>query len=344
MDPLRRLFLAPLLLLPLARAETVPAATPDLASVLAEKAADKKKEESSRWVFSLLPKSLQQNPRLDLTVITEMTDEGKKLPPVTPAQPAYFIAQSSGYHQLGDASGNEKTLPEADVERLLLRALATSGYLPAKPPETQPSLVVFYTWGTHSLLVEANPDNPSLSPLAVERNVLDRAAMVGGEKFARKLLELFNQADDLAVANQVPPPNPSGAVPPINPVLGPDQMAFMNPVNLFKMANPKNEFLVDQAADDIYYMVASAYDYRAMTHNQRKLLWRTRMTVAAQGVSERQTLPTLIATAAPYFGKDMDEAEILSRRPVPEGKVEIGTPIVVEPKRATKTDDKAAKP
>ena len=45
-------------------------------------------------------------------------------------------------------------------------------------------------------------------------------------------------------------------------------------------------------------------------------LWRTRMTVAAQGVSQEQTLPTLIATAAPYFGKDMTEPETLSKRTV----------------------------
>ena len=313
---------------------------PDAAAALAPK-----KPEKSQWVFSLLPKSFQKNPRLDLTVITEMTEEGKKLPPVTPANPAYFIAQSSGYHQLGDSVGNEKTLPVAEVERILTRSLATSGYLPAKPPEIQPSLVVFYTWGTHSLLVEPDPDNPSLSPIAVERNILDRAAMVGGEKFARELLKLFSQADDMATANQMPPPDPSGAVAPISPILGPDQMAFANPVNLFKMQNPKNEFLVDQAADDIYYVVASAYDYRAISQHQRILLWRTRMTVAAQGVSEVQTLPTLITTAGPYFGKDMGESEILSRRPVPDGRVEIGEPVVVgnEPV-APKKDPSPKKP
>jgi hypothetical protein len=34
-----------------------------------------------RWVFSLLPKSMQKDPRLDYTVITEMTPAGRKLPP-----------------------------------------------------------------------------------------------------------------------------------------------------------------------------------------------------------------------------------------------------------------------
>ncbi|MEO5959096.1 MAG: hypothetical protein ABIZ49_03085, partial [Opitutaceae bacterium] len=62
------------------------------------------------------------------------------------------------------------------------------------------------------------------------------------------------------------------------------------------------------------------------------LLWRTRMTVAAQGVSQEQTLPTLVLSAAPYFGREMSSAEILSKRTIREGNVEIGTPTVVEPR------------
>ena len=120
------------------------------------------------------------------------------------------------------------------------------------------------------------------------------------------------------------------AVPSIQPIMGPAQMAFFNPVYQFKLRNSKNEFLVDQTASDVYYVVASAYDYRSIAAQQRVLLWRTRMTVAAQGVSQVQSLPTLVLSAAAYFGKDMTEAEILSKRPVPEGTVEIGTPTVVE--------------
>src|SRR5262245_48642526 len=83
--------------------------------------APKKEEKKSEWVFSLLPKSLQKNPRIDLTVITEMTPLGKKFPEVTPAKPVYYITQSAGFNQRGHAPGNERTLKEADLERLLVR-------------------------------------------------------------------------------------------------------------------------------------------------------------------------------------------------------------------------------
>jgi hypothetical protein len=282
-----------------------------------------KKPEKSEWVFSLLPKAFQKNPRVDLTVITEMTPLGKQLPPVTPAKPAYYISQSGGFNQRGHAPANEKSLQEADIERLLTRALATSGYLRAESPGHPASLVIIYTWGSHNLLIEGDEENPSLSGELVARNLLDRAALVGGEKFAAKLLKLFEEADSLALASRAPVP-PDGQA-----VIGPEQMDFLNPVNLFRRADPKNDFLVDQTANDVYYVVASAYDYGALLRKERRLYWRTRMTVAAQGVSQEQTLPTLITTAGPYFGKDMPEVEILSKRATPDGRVEIGEAVVV---------------
>ena len=287
----------------------------------------------SQWVFSLLPKSLQRNPILDLTVITEVTEEGKKLPPVSPDHPAYYIAQAAGYVQVGDSYGGEKTLPPDEFDRILKKSLATNGYLPAKPPAQPPTLAVIYYWGSHNLL---NPTDDSFSADLVARNILDRAALVGGAKFARELATLFEQADALALANQPAHTDDSGNAIGGGPVLGPAQLAFFNPVYLFKLRNSKNEFLVDQASDDCYYVIASAYDYAAFAHQQKKLLWRTRMTVNSRGVSQVQTLPTLIASAAPYFGRDMAESEIMSKR-AREGEITIGTPTVVEMPTAAPT-------
>jgi hypothetical protein len=160
--------------------------------------------------------------------------------------------------------------------------------------------------------------------------------MVGGAKFARELATLFEQADAMALANQPARTDPSGNVIGVDPVLGPEQMAFFNPVNLFKLRNPKNEFLVDQASDDCYYVVASAYDYAAFARQQRTLLWRTRMTVNSRGVSQVQSLPTLITTAAPYFGRDMLESEVIVKR-AREGEITIGTPTVIEMPTAAPT-------
>ena len=70
---------------------------------------------------------------------------------------------------------------------------------------------------------------------------------------------------------------------------------------------PEYEYLRDQAIDDLYYVVASAYDYPALTKNERRLIWRTTMTVSARGVSMEETLVPLVNTAAPYFGHEMED-------------------------------------
>ncbi len=330
MIPLRKfLRLAPLLLLPVAFAQT-PAAPPPPVPALPAAVAPAKKPAKSQWVFSILPKSFQKNPYVELTVITEMTELGKKQPPVSPAAPVYYAMQSSGFRQMGQTSGNERTLKAEEVERILTRSLAANGFLPAKLPAHPPTLIVLYTWGSHNMLTEGDPDNPALSGEQIMRNLLDRAALVGGVKFSHDMLKLFQEADDLATLNRVPPPDPTGLVPPIDPILGAAQMDFLNPINRFKQADPKNEFLFEQFTNDVYYVVASAYDYASVAAKTKRLYWRTRMTVAAQGVSQEQTLPTLISSAAPYFGKDMPEPEILTKRTVPEGQVEIGTATVVE--------------
>lgn len=328
---LSRLFLrlAPFVSLPVAFAQ-LPATPPPPVPAAPAAVTVPKKPAKSEWVFSILPKSFQKNPYVELTVITEMTELGKKQPPASTTAPVYYALQSSGFHQLGHAPGGEHTLKQEEVERLLTRSLATSGFLPAQLPAHPPTLIVLYTWGSHNMLVEGDPDNPALSAEQIARNLLDRAALVGGVKFSQQMLKLFQEADDLATLNRVPPPDPTGAVPPIAPILGDAQMDFLNPINRFKQADPKNEFLFEQFTNDVYYVVASAYDYASVAAKTKRLYWRTRMTVAAQGVSQEQTLPTLIASAAPYFGKDMTEAETLTKRTVPEGQVEIGTPTVVE--------------
>lgn len=268
---------------------------------------------------------MQKNPTLEITVITETTEAGKKLPPVSVDRPVYYQAHSLGYKTLGDPSAGEKPVDAGELERVLFRSLATNGYQPAKSSGPPPSIVIIYYWGVHSVLNEGDPDNPSLPVEVVRRNILDRAALVGGAKFAKELHVLMQEADDYATAASAQ--LATDGRPPISPGL----VAFANPVNLFKLRNAKNELLLNQIAGDLYYLVASAYDYQSVAANNKVLLWRTRMTVSARGVSQRQAMPAMILGAGPFFGREMKEPEIVSKRAVPEGSVEIGTPTVVSP-------------
>jgi hypothetical protein len=105
------------------------------------------------------------------------------------------------------------------------------------------------------------------------------------------------------------------------------------------MRAPNNEFLLNQALDDVYYVVASAFDYQAVAKGEPKLLWRTRMTVSSQGISVKQALPAVMASAASHFGREMAESEIIHGHAVPEGKVEVGAPTVVDPLSAPPTPE-----
>jgi hypothetical protein len=87
---------------------------------------------------------------------------------------------------------------------------------------------------------------------------------------------------------------------------------------------------LDQADEDLYFVIVLAYDYKSAVANEGKLLWRTQMTVSSRGVTKKQSLPTLIISAAPFFGKDMAGPEVLIKREIPEGKVKIGPSKVVE--------------
>ena len=262
----------------------------------------------------LLPKPLQNNPELNLTVVTEVTAAGKKMPPVSPEHPAFFQLHNAGYKQFGDVSGGEKTLLPAQVETLLHRALAANGYLLAKAEGDPFSLVIVYSWGTHNNLLEGDSENPVISFEQLTRNMLDRAALIGGHKFAREVNRMIQENADLNEAPGIPVA----------------AKMLMNPVNVFRKQSSKNETLITQLGNDVYYVVASAYSASSVVANQRVLLWRTRMTVGASGVSQMQTLPVLVQSAAPYFGKETDGGEVLFKRALREGSVEIGTATVVE--------------
>ena len=156
-----------LLLLLAMAADGQPVAPPSAASA---PTAPARKADEPRFSFSILPKSLQKNPELEITMMGEVTAEGKKLPPVSPERPAYFALFSAGYHPMGDSYGDKTLLPD-DIERVLTRSLAGNGYLPAKVP-VRPSLLVIYVWGSHNRVSDGDDDE----------NTLSRTHAVGGRR------------------------------------------------------------------------------------------------------------------------------------------------------------------
>ncbi len=262
-----------------------------------------------RNVFSLLPKAFQKNPLLDQTVITEMTPAGRKIPPPTSDHPAYYVIQSGGRHDDGHRFAREQPPTEEALRALIRRVLSAQGYLPTDDSHP-PSLLLVYHWGSSNPMDTGDADTPA-APYVSGVNLLSNAALVGGERFAQELGSAL-QAQELDDYIKAHAPLIKDIVPEV-----------ANPFRRFLDRDDRTRQLVEQVFANCYYAIVSAYDYASIADGRRQLLWRTKMTVDANGVSMTDSLPALIVSAGKYFGQDMSEAAILNRR-LSEGRIKLG--------------------
>jgi hypothetical protein len=237
--------------------------------------------------FNLLPLSMQRDPRVNLSVLTEMTPEGRQVKPPTRAHPAYFVAHDQGLTEEGDIVAGEVPPSKAVLGEALYKGLSVNGYLPATN-EHAPALVIDLRWGAFNKLnFTQKYDDLELVNLA------ERAAIVGGMQFSADMMRAFQKGNRILKA--------------------------------FRMQSPRNDWLVDRAMGDLYFVIASAYDANALAEGRLKLLWRTKMSTASQGVTMDGTIPALVVSSGPFFGRETAGAMRLNRPVIKDGKVEIGT-------------------
>jgi hypothetical protein len=302
--------------------------------------------ERSGFRFSLLPRSLQRQPSLDFHVVTELTPEGSKLAPPTATAPVYYIAQPGQFVQMGDNTPAGEHPPDlARLTRAMETALASSGYTPASPATPLPALAIVFNYGSFArfstdlhdaqddmvladagaadgpLLRSDNRSTDSLLPIVLshqrERDeVLRRAALVGGEKFSRNLAKALIEEAKYQSAG--------------DGELGLGSVKVASPFHLFMNANPELMARVEDSFNDCYFIIASAFDYTAMRKGQRVLLWRTKMTVNASGISMAESLPPLAIAAGPYLGREMPDAVTISRKISRGGSVKLDELRVIE--------------
>lgn len=285
------------------------------ATAFAADPAQPKPEHDGFRLSDLLPRSLQRNPRLQVSVLTEMSPEGKAVTAPDPAHPAYYAVWDGGLVEAGDVIAGERPPNRDRLETMMKHALAVSGYLPASK-EHPPTIVIHYRWGVYNHLTslpmaqfptegqdnaEADTSSPSadvptddLEDPAVRRNLMARASLVGGLDFARKLL----QAADRGLIEQ------------------------------FRLEDPRYEDLVEMALGDLYFVVAVGYDAQSARQGKALRLWTTKISTNSQGLSMDETLPALASTGRKIFGHETNGSVLATPR-LFEGKVEIGEPVVV---------------
>ena len=262
------------------------------------------KKTDSTWAFSLLPKAFQSHPLLAMSIITEMTDEGRKLTPPTPGKPAYYYVYSAGFHEEGSGAAESGKVSEDKLQHHVQKALAASGYLPGTK-EHAPSLFLVFVWGVHNKLEKFDVETGEGGmPDIHHHNLLSRATLVGGAAFAKELAKVLQEQDRTAAQTAT----------------------VFDPVYRFTLRDDLTRNLMEQILDDCYYVVISAYDAASVARGERKLLWRTKMSTPAQGVSLVETTPALIDSGTDFFGRDMKQASMVGKRisREPGGRVDLG--------------------
>ena len=103
-------------------------------------------------------------------------------------------------------------------------------------------------------------------------------------------------------------------------------------MNQYDLSSLKRTELIQSAHDVRYFVVLSAYDFPAMEQHKKVLLWQARMSTPVNGTDLPAILPLLAKSGVGIFGKVTPEAKQLIVSDVPQGRVEVGTPVTVEAK------------
>ncbi len=209
----------------------------------------------------------------DVVVITstDLTDEGKKLPVPSTKSPVYYVAVNVGYQDFGGVIAGDKIPPSPEMVKVIAKVLAKQGFLPAttRHPPTQ---IVAYAWGTMY-----NETVPSFDPRLpdIQLNRAQKMKFLGGEKMG-----LY---DPHAASFG----SSSTSLPELT-IMSPDQ-----------------EMITSTAKDDLYVAALTGYDYRTLAQSKKAVaLWKTRISCPSLGLSMDETLPTMLAIATPFIGRE----------------------------------------
>lgn len=179
----------------------------------------------------------------------------------------------------------------------MVRTLMANGYLPADAQHPA-TLYIYFRWGSFNQIAPVDDTSADSLPQSpdhfMQLNMAERAALVAGTPFAIEMLQAMKDGT----------------------------------LQHFSDRDFKTRFLMDQVRSNRYFVVASAYDYPAASKHLKVLLWRTKISTDAHGLTMDESIPLIVQTAGPLFGRETAGAVRLTRRVIPDGNVVVGTPTV----------------
>lgn len=101
---------------------------------------------------------------------------------------------------------------------------------------------------------------------------------------------------------------------------------------LFKEMGPGYEAKLQKAGYEKLFIRVTAWEYPKDAKSRPKMLWHTTMVADDPDHRDLNSIASeMIKQGANFFDKEIKEEEVDLYKPVPEGRVRVGTPEVVEP-------------
>lgn len=237
----------------------------------------------------------------DVLVVADAVSTDLQLRP-TADKPIYYAIIGKVEDDIGYPYAGSRTPDHATIHRELVDSLASQGYREAQLGGPRPQIALFVSWG------QANLDGGQLI------DMIDFGDSRIGESTSQTLSRPINQntrqLSRLTGANKLD----------------------------WSVRNSEELDLVREAVqhDRLYIMVA-ALDAEALAKKEKKLLWRTRLSIDAYGWNLNKGLVPMLADAAPYFGRN-EARPVLVNEQVRKADVTLGELKILDPEVKPRTE------
>ena len=182
-----------------------------------------------------------------------------------------YFAIDGGFVEAGDPVGGDTPPNPADVAIALRESLASQHHQPAVSP-SDPAVVLIYHWGV------IRRDSNAITPASdISPNLRARLSLVAPQKLVDRI------ASRLVTRR------------------------YSHLGDVFDY--PDERDALDNARDDRYFVIVSAYDYAALVRGESTLRWRTRLSAATNSGSMAQVVPALLRKDAEFLARHLEEPE-----------------------------------
>lgn len=193
-----------------------------------------------------------------------------------PGKPIYYIILGNSEVDLGFPMGGMPRPDPKAMEAELVKVLAEQGFVQTMTGGPMADIVLVFSWGTANMATE---DTPGTNPdTGVNEDDPDApAVMAYNRKEMRRLV-------------------------------GADKADWQN-VTLVD-----GDKIGEAVRSDRVYIFLIAFDARTLVKKQKTVLWRTRMSVDLLDHALPDSFALMLASAAPYFGRNTDQPVFVDDR------------------------------